>query len=64
MRRGALAIALLRDTTPASNPDVVLAASPLRNPYDDQALRWDAEQQAVVFVGLEPGERGEHRFYY
>jgi len=25
---------------------------------------WDAEVQAIVFVGLEPGERGEHRFFY
>jgi hypothetical protein len=41
-----------------------LAASPLRNPYDDQPLLWDETEQAVVFVGLEPGERGEHRFYY
>jgi hypothetical protein len=27
-------------------------------------LQWDSSEQAVIFVGLEPGERGEHRFYY
>lgn len=63
VRRAALAVVTLRDVAP---PDLAaaLAASALRNPYDDQPLRWDAENRAIVFVGLEPGERGEHRFYY
>jgi hypothetical protein len=65
VRRAALAVVTLRDAaTSESDLGVALAASPLRNPYDDQPLRWDAEEQAVVFIGLEPGERGEHRFYY
>ncbi|HEY3516490.1 MAG TPA: hypothetical protein VGL98_05535 [Gammaproteobacteria bacterium] len=65
MRRAALATALLRDSAASgSDPEKALAASPLRNPYDDEPLRWDADEKAVVFVGLEPGERGEHRFYY
>jgi hypothetical protein len=63
MRRAALAVVTLRDEQPLDMA-AALAASPLRNPYDDQPLRWDARDQAVVFVGLEPGERGEHRFYY
>ena len=63
MRRGALAAVLLRQYATPQLAEA-LAASPLRNPYDEQPLRWDAEERAVVFVGLEPGERGEHRFYY
>jgi hypothetical protein len=63
IRRGALAAVLLRETA-TPRPAEALAASALLNPYDDQPLRWDAEEKAVVFVGLEPGERGEHRFYY
>ena len=61
IRRAALATVMLRDAETAT---AELAASPLRNPYDDQPLRWDAEDRAIVFLGLEPGERGEHRFYY
>jgi hypothetical protein len=65
MRRAALTVVLLRDSaTPASQIPEALAASPLRNPYDDQPLRWDAGERAIIFVGLEPGDRGEHRYYY
>ena len=65
MRRGALSAVLLRDgATSAADAPEALAASPLRNPYDDEPLRWDADERAVIFVGLEPGERGEHRYYY
>jgi hypothetical protein len=65
IRRAALATATFRDEAiPAAALAAALAARPLRNPYDDQPLRWDESDQAVVFVGLEPGERGEHRFYY
>jgi hypothetical protein len=63
MRRAALAVVTLRREQPA-DVAAALAASTLRNPYDDEPLRWDENDQAVVFVGLEPGERGEHRFYY
>ena len=62
-RRGALAAVMRRQYATPQLAEA-LAASPLRNPYDEQPLRWDAEEQAVVFVGLEPGQRGEHRFYY
>jgi hypothetical protein len=41
-----------------------LAASTLRNPYDDQPFAWDEEENAIVFRGLEAGERGKHRTYY
>ena len=64
VRRAALAAVslqeeqVLTDAVPAA-----LAASPLRNPYNDQPLAWDASDGAVVFRGLEPGERGEHRIH-
>jgi hypothetical protein len=63
MRRAALAVVELRDAAPADFA-AALAASPLRNPYDDAPLGWDESERAVVFDGLEPGQRGEHRFYY
>jgi hypothetical protein len=63
IRRAALATLRARQA-PVAELGAVLAASSLRNPYDDQPLVWDANEQAVVFIGLEPGERGEHRFYY
>jgi hypothetical protein len=65
IRRAALATVTLRAAaTPSSAMVAALTASSLRNPYDDQPLRWDASDQAVVFVGLSPGGRREQRFYY
>lgn len=65
VRRAALATVTLRAAqTPPSDMAAALAASPLRSPYDDRPLVWDASEQAVVFVGLSPGERREQRFYY
>jgi hypothetical protein len=65
IRRAALAtVALRAEGTPAADLASALAASALRNPYDDQPLGWDVGDGAVVFVGLEAGERGRHRFYY
>jgi hypothetical protein len=64
VRRAALAAVELRaakvkqDDVPAA-----LAASSLRNPYDGEPFIWDATDGAIVFRGLEPGERGEHRIY-
>jgi hypothetical protein len=63
MRRAALATLRARQT-PIAQVAATLAADALRNPYDGQPLQWDAGDRAVVFVGLEPGERGTHRFYY
>ena len=64
-RRAAVATVTLHGAaTPNSDLAAELSASSLRSPYDGQPLRWDAEEKAVVFIGLEPGERGEHRFYY
>ena len=65
VRQAALATVTLRDDgVLVSEMAAALAAGPYRNPYDDQPLRWDADEEAVVFVGLEPGERGEYRFHY
>jgi hypothetical protein len=63
IRRAAVATLLAR-RVPLAEVEATLATSSLRNPYDDRPLRWDANEGAVVFSGLEPGERGEHRFYY
>jgi hypothetical protein len=65
VRRAALAAATLRAafTAPADVP-AALAASDLRSPYDDGPLVWDSTAQAIVFDGLETGDRGEHRIYY
>jgi hypothetical protein len=63
IRRAALAVLRGRQG-PIADIQATLAATSLRNPYDDEPLRWDANENAVVFVGLEPGERGEHRLYY
>ena len=64
VRLAALAAVSLHEA--AMTPDDVpaaLAASPYRNPYDGRPFTWDAGDEAVIFRGLEPGERGEHRIH-
>jgi hypothetical protein len=64
VRRAALAAVSLHAASVA--PDAIpaaLAASWLRNPYDGEAFAWDAADSAIVFRGLEAGERGEHRIH-
>ncbi len=63
IRRAALATLHAR-RVPIAEAAATLAATELRNPFDGRQLIWDPNERAVVFVGLEPGERGEHRFYY
>jgi hypothetical protein len=64
-RRAALAAVTLRtEGVSAGGAEAWLSAAALRNPYDDRPLIWDETDKAVVFRGLEPGERGEHRLYY
>jgi hypothetical protein len=41
-----------------------LAKAPARNPYTGQSFVWDASAKAVVFTGLEKGERGRHALFY
>ena len=63
MRRAALAVVTMRAASVAPHDILAaLATSPLRNPYTGRPFEWDGE--AVVFRGLEPGTRGEHRHYY
>ena len=62
-RRAALAVVTMRAASVAPHDILAaLATSPLRNPYTGRPFEWDGE--AVVFRGLEPGTRGEHRHYY
>jgi hypothetical protein len=64
VRRAALAAVELHVAQTASGAvPAALAASPLRNPYTDVPFEWDATEGTVVFRGLEPGERGEHRIH-
>ncbi len=64
VRRAALAaIALHESKVPLDEIPEALVASTLRNPYDGEPFTWDATDNAVVFRGLEPGERGEHRIH-
>lgn len=41
-----------------------LADAAARNPYTGQPFTWDASAKAVVFTGLEKGERGRHALVY
>jgi hypothetical protein len=41
-----------------------LAEAPARHPYTGQPFAWDASAKAVVFTGLERGERGRHALVY
>lgn len=65
VRRAALAAVTLR-ASGVKAPDVATALSSiqLRNPYNDQPFSWDEKEGAIVFRGLEAGERGQHRIRY
>jgi hypothetical protein len=65
VRRAALAAATLRaEGVAAAQVATALEASDLRRPYDGTAFAWDAQEQSIVFRGLEPAVRGEHRLLY
>lgn len=57
------AVSLHEESVPPENIPAVLARSEFRNPYNDRPFVWDAADGAIVFRGLEPGERGEHRIH-
>lgn len=60
-RRAALLVAGLRGAgIGVDDAAAAVQDSPLRNPYDDSTLEWDAASRSVVFNGLEAGERGRH----
>jgi hypothetical protein len=61
--------ALLAVTLRAANigvPEVAaaLTSAALRDPYNNRPFEWDEKGRAIVFRGLEVGERGEHRIQY
>jgi hypothetical protein len=63
VRRAALAtVSLHQGRVGRKDASAALAASPLRDPYSGEPFMWDASDGAVVFRGLEPHGRGEHRF--
>lgn len=65
VRQAALAAVRLRErNVPPSEVAAALETAPFRNPYNDRPFAWDAEQGAIVFTGLQPGPRAEHRIEY
>lgn len=42
----------------------MLADVSLKSPYDGEPFAWDERAKAIVFVGLEEGERGRHAILY
>lgn len=65
VRRAALTAVRLRARgVQASDVATALASAPLRTPYNNQPFAWDAGRGAIVFIGLESGERGQHRIRY
>lgn len=63
-RAAVLATELRSRKIDEQNIDAELAASSLRTPYTGEPFAWDAEQHAIVFIGLVPGERGRHALKY
>jgi len=64
-RRAAVLTARLRERkVDVQQISAELVSSEIRAPYDGKPFEWDVAEQAVVFVGLEKGERGRHSFKY
>ena len=64
-RRAVLLAATLRASGTASEHlPTTVASAELRSPYTDRPFDWDEPRGAIVFRGLETGERGEHVIYY
>lgn len=60
-RRATLLAATLRSARiGAEGAESAVQESSLRNPYNDAPFQWDPANGAVVFNGLEEGERGRH----
>jgi hypothetical protein len=65
VRRAALTAALLRSSGVAvEDVAAALGNAEQRNPYTHQPFAWDDKLGAIVFRGLQSGERGAHRIYY
>jgi hypothetical protein len=64
-RRAAVLAAELRSRkVDAQNVATELGASGIRTPYTGEPFGWSAEEQALVFVGLEESERALRTFKY
>jgi hypothetical protein len=63
-RAAVLAVELRSRKVDVRTAPAELAASAIRTPYSGEPFAWDADALAIVFVGLEPGERGRHAFDY
>jgi hypothetical protein len=64
VRLAALAAVSLHEKSVAPEDiTATLARSDFRNPYSNRPFVWDPADGAIVFRGLEAGERGEHRIH-
>ncbi len=67
IRRAALLTARLRNRGAMPEPRQMrrlLHESDLRDPYDGEPFAWSNDSSAIVFSGLESGDRGRHAFLY
>lgn len=65
VRRAALLTALMREQKPPREfVAAIVLKTELTNPYTGEPFGWSEKTGEVVFIGLEKGERGEHRFRY
>ncbi len=59
-RAAVLAVELRARKVAASDVAAELGKVAIRTPYDREPFTWDAADPSIVFVGMQPGERGEH----
>jgi len=65
VRRAALTAVMLRAAgVEVKDMSAALANAAQHDPYTDRPFEWDEEDRAIVFRGLQTGERGEHRILY
>lgn len=65
LRRAAvLAVTLRSMKIEATQISAAVNASALREPYHNRPFEWDEAGSALVFRGLETGDRGVHHLYY
>ncbi|WP_161827732.1 hypothetical protein [Steroidobacter agaridevorans] len=63
-RAAVLATELRSRKVDVANIRAEIEASALRMPYTGAPFVWDSKAQAILFIGLVPGERGQHSFKY
>jgi hypothetical protein len=65
VRRAALVATTLHGSNvDSANVAGALAASSLRDPYTNRPFEWEEREGAILFLGLELDEWGEHRIRY